>query len=58
MLRDLWCIYINRQLKDSGLPLYVSERVAMITTFPIWSAQDKHASVGFSALVYDPEMDL
>lgn len=58
IVRDPLCIYINRQLKDSGLPLYVGEGVKMITTFPIWSTQVKHTSVSFSALVCDPEMEL
>lgn len=52
------CIYINRQLKDSWLPLYVGEGVKTISTFPMWSTKAKHASVSLRALVYDPEMGL
>lgn len=55
---DLLCIYINSQLKDSELPLYVGERVKMITKFPIWSTQVKHTAVSFTAVVCDPETEL
>lgn len=36
----------------------LDRRANMITTIPIWSTQVKHASVSFSALVRDPEMEL
>lgn len=53
--KDLWLIYINRHVYDSGLPLCVGKTVRMIT-IPIWSAHVKHTSLILS--VCDPEMEL
>lgn len=58
MWRDLWLIYINRQVNDSLLPLCAGKKVKMIT-IPIWSAHVKYTSVILSVCVcvFDPEME-
>lgn len=54
MLRDLWVIYINRQVYNSAS--FVCWYDGQDDTIPIWSVHIKHTSVILG--VCDPEREL